>query len=147
MADFKSETVEIHAGADTVYTRLSNLENLRPLLDRIPADRIPEDKREMFDNLTITADSISIPVNAGPVSDLTLRLTDCVEPTLIHLEGVNTPVPLNLSLHLEPINADSCYGRVEIDIALPAMFKPMVSGPLRKVTDQFAQVLGAIKFD
>ena len=48
MTTIKSEKREINASSEKVYDKLSNLENLKPLLEQIPRDQIPEDKLEMF---------------------------------------------------------------------------------------------------
>lgn len=77
---------------------------------------------------------------------LTFKIKERVEPTLVKLDGEGSPVPLTLAMHITPTGADSCTAKVEIDIALPAMLKPMVSGPLQKMADQFGQVLKAIPF-
>ena len=144
MAIFKSGEVSLHAPADIVFTKLSNLENLRSLLDKVPADQIPDDKRQMFENITITPDTITVP--GGPVGALTFRVKERVAPSLIKLEGEGAPVALNLLMHIEPEGSDYSRAQVEIDIAIPAMLKPMVSGPLQQMADQFSQVLKAIPF-
>lgn len=144
MATYQSPEVSLHAPAEAVFAKLSNLENLRSLLEKVPADQIPADKREMFDNITITADSITVP--GGPVGSLTFRVKEKREPSLIRLEGEGSPVPLSLSLNISPDGADYSRAQAEIDIAIPAMLKPMVSGPIQKMADQFGQVLKAIPF-
>lgn len=142
MALFKSDTVSLGASAETVFNRLSNLDNLKAALANVPADQIPEDKREMFDAVRVSADEISFP--AGPVGDITLRVAEKSPFSIIRLEGVGTPVPLSLSLHLTPLGESRCESFIDIDIAVPAMLKPMIGGPLQKLVDQFAQVLPAV---
>jgi hypothetical protein len=44
-------------------------------------------------------------------------------------------------MDITPILPTQCKGKVTIDIQIPAMLKPMVSGPLQKMTDQFGQML------
>lgn len=145
MTTIKSDKTPISASAEKVFDRLSNLENLKPLLERVPADQIPADKREMFDNLQITADTISIP--AGPVGNLTLRVTDRLPYSLIRLAGEGSPVPMDMQLEIEQDGTDRCSVQVAINLDIPAMIKPMVAGPLKKIVDQFSQVLAAIPFD
>lgn len=128
-----------------MFDKLSNLDNLKPLLENVPRDVIPEDKRDMFDNLHITNDTISIP--AGPVGNIVLRVTDRLPYSLINLTGEGTPVPMGMRMEIESLGADSCEVQVAIDLEIPAMLKPMVSGPLKKIVDQFSQVLGAIPFN
>lgn len=144
MAKYNSGDVTIQAPATTVYEKLSNLENLRSLLEKVPADKIPSDKMEMFNNITITPDTICVP--GGPVGSLTFRLVEKVEPSLIKLNGEGSPVPLSLSLNIISETPASCRANVDIDIAIPPMLKPMIGGTIQKMADQFAQVLKAVPF-
>ena len=63
-SEFKSAPVSIEAPVERVYSRFSNLENLRSLIENLPADSLPADKREQLEKLSITADSIT--VQGGP---------------------------------------------------------------------------------
>lgn len=145
MTTIRSEKTTISAPAEKVFDKLSNLENLKPLLERVPREQIPEDKREIFDRMSITADTITLP--AGPVGELTLRMTDRMPYSLIRLAGEGTPVPMSISMELEEKGHQQCEAVVVAALDIPIMLKPMVSGPLRKIVDQFAQVLGAINFN
>lgn len=144
MAIYTNTPVTLNASAENVYSKLSNLENLRSLLEKVPADSIPADKRQMFDSISVTADSITVP--GGPVGALTFKVAEKVEPKLIKLTAEGAPVPLTLAMHITPLSADSCEAYVEIDIAIPAMLKPMIGGTIQKMTDQFGQVLRSIPF-
>lgn len=144
MAIYNSTPVRLQSPAETVFAKLSNLENLRSLLEKVPADRIPEDKRGMFESITITPESITVP--GGPVGSLTFKVVEKKEPSLVKLSGEGSPVPLTLSMHIAPEGAGACTAKVEIDIAIPAMLKPMVGGHIQKMADQFGQVLKAIPF-
>lgn len=145
MTTIKSEKTKINAPAQKVFEKLSNLDNLKPLLEKVPRDQIPADKREMFDNLHITADTITIP--AGPVGSIELRVTDRLPYSLISLKGEGTPVPLGMQLEINDEGPDMCEVQVAVNLEIPAMLKPMVSGPLKKIVDQFSQVLGAVPFN
>lgn len=146
MATYNSEEILLMAPAGAVYSKLSNLDNLRSLLEKVPADKIPADKLEMFNSISVTPDSVTVP--GGPVGALTFRMKEKVEPTLIKLAGEGLPpgIALSLSLHITPEGESTSKAKVTIDISIPAMLKPMVSGPLQKMADQFGQVLRAIPF-
>lgn len=144
MAIYNSDKVSLPYSAESVFAKLSNPGNLKNLLENVPEERIPDDKKDLLESIVITSDSITVP--GGPVGNLTFRVTEKKEPTLVKLEAENSPVPLALSLHIDPVGADKCEASVKIDIALPAMLKPMVSGPLQKMVDQFGDVLKAIPF-
>ncbi|MCM1378239.1 MAG: hypothetical protein NC097_07275 [Clostridium sp.] len=145
MAIYKSKDVHILHSAESVFRKLSNLESFASMLANIPEDQLPADKREQLSQIHVTPDSLELP--AGPVGSITLRLTDLVEPTLIRLKGEGSPIPLSVSLEIKPLGAEECEARVVIDIDIPMMLKPMVSGPLNKMTEQFAQMIAIIPYD
>lgn len=139
MATYKSEKTGMAYPAGHVYSKLSNLEGLADILKNVPTDQIPADQLAMLEQIKVTSDTISFP--GGPVGDVTLKVCRLEEPTLIALEGVGTPVPMGLAMHIIPLTPDTCEAYVEIDVKIPAMLKPMVNGPLQKMADQFAQML------
>lgn len=145
MAIYKAKPVGINAPAEAVYGKLSNLSNIKSLLANIPQSAIPDDKREMFDAVEITEDSIVFP--AGPVGTITMKVTQKLEPTLIRLEGIGTPVALSLELQIGIISDSQCEASTVIDIAIPPMLKPMIGGTMQKMADQFTQVIGALKYE
>lgn len=145
MAKYESEEKRISASAERVYARLSNLEGLRSLLEKVPASAVPEDKRALLEGIEITPDTITIP--GGPVGSVKMRKCSCIEPELIELKGEGTPVPISLALKIKPVNSESCLAKAEIDLEIPAMLKPMVSGPMQKMISQFGDVLGALNFE
>lgn len=144
MSIYSSDKITLNAPANTVYDKLANLENLKGMLDKVPADRIPEDKRQMFENIRITPDTIEVP--GGPMGNLLFRVTERRAPSLIKLQGEGIPVEMSLALHLEPLSDTSSTAKVDLDINLPAMLKPMIGGQIQKIANQFGEVLGAIPF-
>lgn len=144
MATYKSDEVMLKASAESVFSRLSDFESLKNLLKEVPSDQIPADKKEMFDNIHLTADSIELP--GGPVGSIKLRVVERLEPSRITLKGEGTPVPLQLQLNIQPEGDSACRAQAKVDIEIPAMLRPMISGPMQKMTEQFASVLRSIPF-
>lgn len=144
MAIYKSGNVTLNASAQAVYDKLSNLQNLQGMLEKVPADRIPEDKRQMFNNIKITPDTIEVP--GGPMGNLVFRVVERESPSLIKLRGEGIPMEMSLALHVAPLTDATSSAYVDIDINIPAMLKPMVGGQIQKIADQFGEVLGAIPF-
>lgn len=142
MATYKSSEIQYGASAETLFNKISNLEGLKDMLSKIPQDTLTDEQRGMLSSVTISSDSISLP--GGPVGSLTLKMTRKESPVLIEFEGQNTPVPLSLSLHINPEGTDSCVAQAVLDIQIPAMLRPMVSGPLQKAVDQLSNLLRAI---
>ncbi len=145
MAIFKSKPTGVNASAEAVYNKLSDLSNLKSLIEKIPDSAVPEDKKEMLQGIKITEDSISFP--AGPVGELNLKVAEKVPPTLIKLEGIGTPVALTLSLNIAIISSDLCEACVVFDIAIPAMLAPMIGGTIQKMADQFAHVIASLNYN
>lgn len=145
MAVFKSDIQPVQASAEAVFDKLSNLSNLKNLLAQVPESAIPADQKDMFDAVRVTDDSISFP--AGPVGELTLQLTRKERPTLIVLEGIGAPVALSMNLEIGIVTPDTCEAVVALDIAIPAMLKPMIGGTLQKMADQFGEMIGKLKYD
>lgn len=144
MAKYKSAAVDLPVSAERVYEKMSNLENLRTLLDKIPAEKIPADKLEMFRSLEITSDSITVP--AGPVGALTFRTVERRAPEYVKMQGEGTPVAISLGLHITPCGESASQAQVEVDVALPPMLAPMVGGQIQKLADQFGDVIKSIPF-
>ncbi|MCH5241277.1 MAG: hypothetical protein J1F67_02475 [Muribaculaceae bacterium] len=144
MSIYSSDKITLNAPATAVYDKLSNLENLQGMLHKVPADKIPEDKRQMFENIRITQDTIEVP--GGPMGNLLFRVTERVAPSLIKLKGEGIPIEMSLVLHIVPVNDTSSSANVDIDINIPAMLKPMIGGQIQKIANQFGEVLGAIPF-
>lgn len=144
MAIYSSDKITLQSSAASVYEKLSNLENLKGMLDKVPADRVPEDKRQMFENIKITNDTIEVP--GGPMGSLVFRVTERVAPSLIKLRGEGIPIEMALVLHISPVSDTTSSAKVDIDINLPAMLKPMIGGQIQKIANQFGEVLGAIPF-
>lgn len=144
MATYKSGRERVLASAENVYSKLSDLENLQSVIDNLPEDKIPADKRGMLEQIKITADSISLP--AGPVGELKLQVSKLEPFSFIELQGVGTPVPLSLGVRIDPVSDSESDVQVLLDIEIPMMLKPMIGGTLQKMVDQFATVMTAVKF-
>lgn len=145
MATYKSEEVNMAYPAERVFTKFSNLEGLGNLLKNVPTDSIPSEQLSQLEQIRVTPDTISFP--GGPAGDVTLKLVETVSPTLIRLEGQGTPVPMSLKMKITPLTPDTCSAMVEIEVQIPMMLKPMVNGPLQKMTDQFAMMLRQIPME
>ena len=144
MTTYSSPDVTLNASAETVFSKLSNLENLQSMLNKVPADKIPEDKRQMFENIHITPDTIQVP--GGPMGNLTFRVTKREEPSLISLTGEGIPINMSIDLRIKPVSESSSTAKVDFNLDIPALLKPMVGGQIQKIANQFGDVISAIPF-
>lgn len=139
MATYKSDKVDIQASAQSVFRRLSNPENLRELLAKVPEGSLSEDQRAKLDQIELTADSITL--SGAPMRSLTLRLTEKREPELIRFSGEGTPVPMALQVDITPLTDTMCQAQVVIELEIPMLLKPMVSGPMQQLVTQVGTLL------
>ena len=139
MATYKSNPVDLAASCQTMYDKLTDLGRLGEFIKNIPADQVPDDKRQMLDSIRVTDSTITIP--GGPTGDLTLAKGDCEAPSKVVYVGENTPVPVTLECDLAATGEDSCQAEVIADIKVPAMLKPMLNGPMNKMLEQVAMML------
>ena len=144
MATYKSDKVNLAYPAETVFSKLSNLEGLRDMLQNAPVDQLPDEQKQMLDQVRISGDTISFP--AGPVGEISLQVVERRSPDYVRLEGMGTPVPMSLALNVIPTSADTCEAFVEIDVQIPAMLKPMVNKPLQQMADQFGTMLRQLRY-
>ncbi len=143
-SEFKSREVTLQAPIERIYSRMSNPENLRTLLENAPEDRIPADKLEQLKKIIITPDSITLP--GGPTGAVTLRLDHCEEPTLVRLKAADLPLDIILELHLKALSPESTEAQCIIKADVPMMLRPMVKGPLQQVADKVVELMAGIPF-
>ncbi len=139
MSKYESGIKQIPYPQEAVYGKLSNLENIEKVKDRIPAD-----KQEQLKDLTFDKDSVS--VNVPPVGAVTLRVIEREEPKCIKFETANSPVPLNLWIQLLPVTDTSCKMKVTVKADIPLFLKPMIGGKLKDGIDKIADVLAMIPY-
>lgn len=144
MAKYNSKEIELNISAENLYSKVSNPENLRELIDKIPADKISEDKRSLLEKITVSKDTIT--VAGSPVGALSFIITEKREPELVKLSGEGSPIPLALTMNIAPAGADKCKARVDVDIEIPALLKPMIGGQIQKIADGFGDLLHTLPF-
>ena len=88
MSTFESTIRQINYPQQSVYSKLSDLNNLEKLKERMELmkDSMPEEARqqaEKIKDLTFDADSMS--VNVPPVGTIRLRIVDRDEPKCIKI--------------------------------------------------------------
>lgn len=135
MAEFKGKAVELPAAPSTVYARLSDFSNLGARLDEIPAGY-----RKQIGDVRFTADSIII--NAAPAGEMTLTISERVEPSRIVMSAANSPVPLALSINIaEGSDADKSVVTPIAEVDIPPMLKPFVGPKMQEAADKFGEML------
>lgn len=139
MSKYESGIKQIPYPQETVYEKLSNLENIEKLKDNIPLDKLNEIKDLSFDRDSV---SISIP----PIGSITLRVIEREEPKCIKFETTNSPVPITLWIQLLPVTDTTSKMRLTLKADVPIFLKPMIGNRLGEMVDQVADALASIPY-
>ena len=137
MSKFESCIKQIPYPQQSVYDKISNLENLEKVRDRIPADKVQE----------FSFDKDSVSVNVSPVGEIKLRIINREEPKCVKFETVQSPMPFNLWIQVLPVTETTSKMKVTVDADIPFMLKGMVSGPLKDGIEKIADALAMIPYE
>lgn len=137
MGKYESDIKHIPYPQERVYEKLSNLENIEKVKDRIPADQL--------NGLTFDRDSVSVSV--PPVGSITLGIIERDEPKCVKFEAKNSPVPFNMWIQLLPVTDASCKMKVTVKADIPMFLKPMLGGKLKDGVDKIADTLAMIPYE
>ncbi|PTL33866.1 polyketide cyclase [Prevotella sp. oral taxon 376] len=134
---FESTIRQIPYPQTSVYEKLSDLNNLEKVRDRIPQDKL--------EDFSFDADHIAI--KAPVVGEIKLRIIDREEPKTIKFETEQSPVPFDFWIQLLPMDAGNCKMKLTIKAELNPFIKGMVSGPLTEGLEKVADVLQMIQYE
>ncbi len=122
---------------EQVYGKLSDLNNLEAVKDRIPTDKVQD--------LQFDADTVSFSVS--PVGRLSLRIVNREAPKCIKFEAVNSPLPFNLWIQLLPVTENECKMKLTIKAEINMFLKGMVSKPMQDGLEKLADMLSIIPYN
>lgn len=137
MSKFESSIKQVPYPQQSVYDKISNLENLEKVRDRIPADKVQD----------FSFDKDSVSVNVSPVGEIKLRIINREEPKCVKFETVQSPMPFNLWIQVLPVTETTSKMKVTVDADIPLMLKPMISGPLKDGIEKIADALAMIPYE
>lgn len=150
MSTFESTIRQINYPQQSVYSKLSDLNNLEKLKERMELmkDSMPEEARqqaEKIKDLTFDADSMS--VNVPPVGAIRLRIVDRDEPNCIKFETEQSPIPFNFWIQILPVTTMTSKMKLTIKADLNPFIKQMVKKPLQEGIEKIADVLQMIQYE
>lgn len=136
MTKFESEVKVIPASQQAVYEKLSDLNNLENVKDRLPADKVK--------NLSFDAESITVEV--APIGKITLQIVEKEPCKSIKFATTTSPLPFNLWIQLVPVTDAECKMKLTIGMELNPFMKTMVQKPLQEGLDKMAETLAMINY-
>ena len=150
MTTFESTIRQIPYPQQSVYNKLSDLNNLQALKDRYEQmkDNMPEEQRRQAEKIQdLTFDSDSLAVNVPPVGNIRLRLVDRDEPKCIKFETEQSPIPFNFWIQMLPVTTTTSKMKLTIKAELNMFIKQMVKKPLTEGIEKIADVLQMIQYE
>ncbi len=136
MTKFESGVKVIPASQELVYEKLSDLNNLEKVKDRLPQDKV---KNLSFDRETL---SIEVP----PVGKIVLQIVDKTPCDCIKFGTVTSPLPFNLWIQILPVTDSECKLKLTIGVELNPFMKGMVQKPLQEGVEKIADMLALINY-
>lgn len=155
---YESSVKQIPFPQQTVYNKLSNLNNLTAVKERLnnPDTRAKMQEQgaseqeidqlsERLQSMTFDRDSVSCDV--PPVGTLALRIIERDEPKCIKFETLNSPVPANLWIQLLPVSENTCKMKLTLGAQLNIFIKGMLEPHLSEGIEKLANILASIPYD
>ena len=139
METYESNVVHVQASAQQIFDKLSNLENLQPLLNNLP----PEATEKVKD-IAVTADSCRFTIdNFGQMG---FKIIEKEPYKTIKFSGDDTPVEVFMWIQLVEKEAYDTKMKVTLKADIPFMLKMMVGSKLKDGVNQIATILSKIPY-
>lgn len=136
MTKFESAVKLIPASQKAVYEKLSDLNNLDKVKDRLPQDKVK--------NLSFDAETLSIEV--PPVGKIVLQIVEKEPCKCIKFATTTSPLPFNLWIQMLPVTETECKMKLTIGMELNPFMKTMVQKPLQEGLEKMADALSLINY-
>lgn len=136
MTQFESSVKVIPYSQGRVYSKLSDLNNLEGVKDRLPADKIQD----------MSFDSDSLSFSVSPVGKVTLRICEREPEKCIKFETTNSPLPFNLWIQIVSIAEEECKVKLTIKADINPFIKGMIQKPLQEGLEKMAEMLSNIPY-
>ena len=136
MATYTSKPAVVGRPADAIAANFSDFRALEERLGQMPAE-----ERQKVGDVKFEQDAIVI--TTPQVGAITLRAVERT-PRKVVMKAENSPVPMSITVDIEPIDADSCEVTGKMDVEIPAMLRPLVGPALQKAVDQFGNLFASL---
>ena len=157
MSKYESQIKQVAAAQDTIFAKLSDLNNLASMKEKIndPATRerikghIPEEKldevQKHLESLQFDTDTVSM--NVPPVGKMAIKIIEREPAKCIKFESVQSPIGFNLWIQVLPVTNDSSKMKLTIEANVNPFLKAMIDKPLREGVDKLADMLAMIPYN
>jgi carbon monoxide dehydrogenase subunit G len=138
---FESNVKHVPYSQERVYNKLSDLNNLEGVRDRL--NEVKDKLDGKLEDMSFDRDSITLKVQG---INLTLRIIEREPLKCIKFEGDKSPVPLNLWIQILPVTEEEAKMKVTIRAEVNMFMKAMVSKPLQEGVEKLADMLAMLPY-
>lgn len=141
MKRIESSIKHIAYSQEQVYAKVSDLSNLKTLIDRIP-----EDQRQgiNLENLECTPDRIR--TVAQPVGKVEIGVVSREPFKCVKMETTQSPIKLYLWIQVVSTAQDSCKIKLTVDADLNIFIAKMAEKPLTEAVEKLADMLAVLQY-
>ena len=141
MKRIESNVKQIPYSQESVYAKVSDLSNLRDLIDRIPED---QKNNVNLENLECTADKVSTTVS--PIGKVELVIVSREPFKCVKMETTQSPLKLIIWIQIVSTGDSSCKIKLTADADLNIFMAKMVEKPLTEALNKLADTLAMIPY-
>lgn len=141
MKRIESNIKQIPYSQESVYAKVSDLSNLRELIDRIPED---QKQNVNLENLECTVDKVSTTVS--PIGKIELAIVSREPFKCVKMETTQSPVKLTIWIQIASTGDSSCKIKLTADADLNIFMAKMVEKPLTDALNKLADTLAMIPY-
>ena len=154
---YESNVKTVNAPQATVYARLSDLNNLsvvrqrmddpafqQQLSQQLPADKI-DDIRSRLETMQFDADSVSMQV--PPIGQIAIQIVEREPMKCIKFHSTNSPIGFNLWIQILPLTDQTSKMRLTVDADINPFMRMMVEKPLKEGIEKLADMLANLPYE
>ncbi|MCM1292127.1 MAG: hypothetical protein NC111_00195 [Bacteroides sp.] len=135
MTKYNGKPVVVRSSAEAIYDKVSNLSAFQERIDQLPADL-----RDKMGEVKFSDDRLLI--NAPGIGEMAFVIVERLAPVMLKMTAENSPVPFNITLNFKSLTDDTTQVWSDIDIEIPAMLRPLISGKMQTAADKFGEMFG-----
>ena len=155
MAKYESSVKQVNAPVERVYSVISDLERLRPVIEMAQNNEMIKEKLreagqdpaqlEKLKDMNLTPDRVSFP--APMVGEVAVAIIERDENKCVKFETEKSPIDANLWIQVLPVTDTTSKMRVTLKADLNPMMKMILGSKLGKGIDQFADMLCMLPYN
>lgn len=142
MSDYQSSVKHIAASAERVFSKLTDLSQLQPVIDKYK-EQVPQDKVKIK-NITLNTDSVYIDID--PVGQVGLKIIETEPFKTIKFAADRSPLDFNFWIQLVEKEPGDTKLRLTLRADIPFFMKPMIGGKLEQGIEMMAEALTKIEY-